>query len=305
MAITPFSSRLRHATSADHAAAEQNAFLADLTQGRVPLAAHMALTAQHYLIYEVLEKAAEETRSPFHSPALTRLPALEADLRHLAGPQWRDLLIALPATDEYLARLREIAFTWLGGFVAHHYSRYLGDLSGGQLVARAVANAYGLEEHEPGLLFYSFPLIGDLCAFKDGYRSRLDAIGWDELERSRIIDEVKLAYRLNIDVLTDLGKVYVNPFSPEVVAQIMRHMNGDHAADSVLICRAFGGQPEASAAVMSGMDADGIDFDVTVNGSVTPCQVPFGYRLTERPQVRAEVTRLYHEARALLGLPPA
>ncbi len=305
MASTPFSSRLRAATSADHAAAEQSTFLADLTKGRIPLAAHIALTAQHYLIYEVLEKAADETASPFHSPVLTRLPALEADLAHLAGPQWRDLLIAVPATEEYVARLREIAFTWLGGFVAHHYNRYLGDLSGGQFVARAIADAYGLKQHEPGLLFYSFPHIADLTDFKNAYRSKLDSAGWDELESERIIDEVRLAYRLNIDVLNDLGKAYVNPFSADVVAQIMKHMNNDHAADSVLICRAFGGQPEASAAQMSGMDADGIDFDVTVDGAVVPVRVPFSMRLTERPQVRAEVTRLYHEARALLGLPAA
>ena len=305
MATTPFAARLRSATSADHAAAEQTTFLADLTRGRLPLAAHIALSAQHYLIYEVLEKAAEETTSPFHTPALTRLPSLEADLRHLAGPQWRDLLVASPATEEYVARLREVAFTWLGGFVAHHYNRYLGDLSGGQFVARAIAKAYGLTQHEPGLLFYSFPGIADLTAFKDAYRARLDAVGWDELESERIIDEVRLAYQLNIAVLDDLGKAHRNPFSPEVVSQIMNHMNIDHAADSVLICRAFGGQPEATTATMSGMDADGIDFEVTVNGTVLACRVPFGFRLTERPQVRAEVTRLYHDARALLGLPPA
>ncbi|GIH10453.1 hypothetical protein Rhe02_85200 [Rhizocola hellebori] len=306
MTITPFSSRLRTATWADHASAEQSTFLADLTKGRIPLAAHAALTAQHYLIYEVLEQAAHETASPFHSPALTRLPALKADLEHLVGAaDWAGLLTPTTATAEYLARLREIAFTWPGGFVAHHYNRYLGDLSGGQFVARAIAKAYGLRLGEPGLLFYSFPLIDDLQAFKAGYRSMMDAAEWDEVEQERIIDEVKLAYRLNIDVLNDLGKVYVNPFPPEVVAQIMKHMNDDHAADSVLICRAFGGQPDATAAVMSGMDADGIEFEVTVGGATQPTRVPFSTRLTQRAEVRVEVTRLYHEARARLGMPPA
>jgi heme oxygenase len=305
MTITPFSSRLRAATWADHASAEQSTFLADLTKGRIPLAAHVALTAQHYLIYEVLEQAAAETASPFHSPALTRLPALRADLEHLAGEDWAQLLAPTTATEEYVARLREIAFTWPGGFVAHHYNRYLGDLSGGQYVARAIAKSYNLTLGEPGLLFYSFPLIEDLQAFKESYRSKLDAAPWDELEMERIIDEVKLAYRLNTDVLNDLGKVYVNPFPPEVVAQIMKHMNGDHAADSVLICRAFGGQPDATEAVMSGMDADAIEFDVTVDGGVVATRIPFSRRLTQRAEVRVEVTRLYHEARAELGLPPA
>jgi heme oxygenase len=205
MAITAFSSRLRSATWADHASAEQSTFLADLTKGRIPLAAHTALTAQHYLIYEVLEKAAIETGNPFHNTALTRLPSLAADLEHLAGAQWADLLEPTAATAEYVARLQEIAFTWPGGFVAHHYNRYLGDLSGGQFVARAIAKAYGLAEREPGLLFYSFPLIEDLHAFKTSYRSKLDAGQWDEGAEERIIDEVKLAYRLNLEVLNDLG----------------------------------------------------------------------------------------------------
>src|SRR5687767_1912965 len=115
MTANPFSSRLRAATWADHASAEQSTFLGDLTKGRIPLAAHIALTAQHYLIYEVLEEAATQTASPFHSPALTRLPALRADLEHLAGADWEQLLTPATATEEYLARLREIAFTWPGG----------------------------------------------------------------------------------------------------------------------------------------------------------------------------------------------
>jgi putative heme iron utilization protein len=104
---------------------------------------------------------------------------------------------------------------------------------------------------------------------------------------------------------TTFGKVYVNPFPPEVVAQIMKHMNNDHAADSVLICRAFGGRPNATAAVMSGMDADGIEFEVTVDGATLPTRVPFSRKLTQRAEVRVEVTRLYHDARAELGMPPA
>jgi putative heme iron utilization protein len=48
----------------------------------------------------------------------------------------------------------------------------------------------------------------------------------------------------------------MSPFGAEAVAQIARHMNDDHADDNVLIVRALGGQPEATAARMSGMDAD-------------------------------------------------
>jgi putative heme iron utilization protein len=94
-------------------------------------------------------------------------------------------------------------------------------------------------------------------------------------------------------------------FSAEVVAQIARHMNQDHAEDNVLICRGLGGPAAArtTAARMSGMDADGMDFVATVDGVDLPVRIPFTERLTERRQVRAEAVRMYHQARATLGLP--
>lgn len=92
-------------------------------------------------------------------------------------------------------------------------------------------------------------------------------------------------------------------FPDEVVAAICGHMNADHGADSLLIVRAQGGRPEASAAEMVGMDGDGADFDAIVDGASTPVRVPWSQPLTERAQVRPEVVRLYQEACAILGVP--
>ncbi|WP_326551727.1 DUF2470 domain-containing protein [Micromonospora sp. NBC_01813] len=96
----------------------------------------------------------------------------------------------------------------------------------------------------------------------------------------------------------------VDPFTPEVVAQVAHHMNDDHAADSLLICRSLGGVPQASAARMTGLDADGIEFAATVDEVEVPLRVPFAYRLTERAQVRREVVRMYQQACAQLGVTP-
>lgn len=93
-------------------------------------------------------------------------------------------------------------------------------------------------------------------------------------------------------------------FTPEVIGQIARHMNDDHADDNLLICRGLGGRPTATAARMSGMDADGMDFVATVDGTPVPVRVPFRARLTERRQVRAEAVRMYTEACAALGVSP-
>ncbi|MBK0296324.1 biliverdin-producing heme oxygenase, partial [Bacillus sp. S34] len=72
-----------------------------------------------------------------------------------------------------VVRRPEVAAEWPGGFVAHHYTRYLGDLSGGQMIGRMLAEQFGFETN--GILFYIFDQVADPSAFKDTYRAQLDA----------------------------------------------------------------------------------------------------------------------------------
>ncbi|MBM2619092.1 DUF2470 domain-containing protein [Actinoplanes sp. LDG1-06] len=81
-------------------------------------------------------------------------------------------------------------------------------------------------------------------------------------------------------------------------------MNDDHADDNVLIVRALGGVSAATAARMSGMDADAMEFKAVVDGIEVPVRVPFSERLTERRQVRAEAVRMYRDACEALGQEP-
>jgi hypothetical protein len=93
------------------------------------------------------------------------------------------------------------------------------------------------------------------------------------------------------------------PFTPDVVEAIKRHMNDDHTADALLICQGLGGQPEATGAVTTGVDARAIEFLAVVDGAEVPVRVPWSTTLTERAQVRSEVVRLYQDACAALGVP--
>lgn len=95
-----------------------------------------------------------------------------------------------------------------------------------------------------------------------------------------------------------------HPFTPDVVLAVRRHMNTDHVGDCLVIVRGLGRRPDATAATMSGMDADGMDFEAIVDGAPAVVRVPFLTRLTERRQVRAEAVRMYLESCALLGLEP-
>jgi hypothetical protein len=92
-------------------------------------------------------------------------------------------------------------------------------------------------------------------------------------------------------------------FAPDVVAAVLRHMNTDHADDCAIICRGLGGQPDTTTAVMSGLDGDAAYFQATVGGAVVPVRVPFSTTLTERAEIRVEVTQMYYDACARLGLP--
>lgn len=96
-------------------------------------------------------------------------------------------------------------------------------------------------------------------------------------------------------------------FDADVVAAVLRHMNGDHTADSLLIARAFaeavGGEVED--AVMTGFDGDGGVWRITRDGAASDLRVPWpGGPITGRPEVRREVVALYELACARLGVEP-
>ena len=203
-----FSTALRERSRTAHSGSEHAGFMDDLMRGKGTREDYVALVAQHWFIYEALEGATDRMKespiaAPFLSDKLTRLPALEADLAFLIGPNWRERIEPLPTTVRYVDRINEVGATWPGGFVAHHYTRYLGDLSGGQFIGKLMARQFGFDTN--GIGFYVFAEIADPASFKDVYREQLDAAGWDADERERVIDEVLLAYQLNTDLVLDLA----------------------------------------------------------------------------------------------------
>lgn len=205
--MTGFAAALRAATWTEHKRAEDTAYLRALVAGEVDQLGYADMVAQHYFAYLVLEEAAQVMRSDpvaggFVTDALHRVPALERDLAALLGAQWSTVVSPSQTTQRYCDRMRQICFSWPGGFVAHHYTRYLGDLSGGQYLARAIERELG-----PGITaFYDFTALGDLTAFKEAYRRQLDTARWSADEQSRITAETALAYDLNTAVLVELGE---------------------------------------------------------------------------------------------------
>ncbi|MEE1801411.1 biliverdin-producing heme oxygenase [Streptomyces sp. JV176] len=209
-AATPFSTLIRVASHEKHDEANAAPFMSNLLGGRLGVDAYVRYTEQLWFLYRALEGASgalkeDPVAGPFIQNELARTPELERDLAHLGGADWSTGLEPLPATAAYAARVEECAREWPGGFVAHHYTRYMGDLSGGQIVRDKAEKTYGFARKSDGVRFYVFEGISNPAAFKRGYRELLDTIAADDLEKQRIVDECKRAFDFNGAVFEELS----------------------------------------------------------------------------------------------------
>ena len=171
-ADVPFSATIREATTSDHRDAEGGPFVKALVGGDLDRSGLCTTSVQHLLIYRALEAVGrgqrdDATAAAVQMAGLERVPALTHDVEHLGGPDALVQLRALPATADYVARI-EATTDWPGGFVAHHYTRLMGDLSGGQFIGRALARNHP----DLALRFYEFGDL-DVTAAKDAYRAAL------------------------------------------------------------------------------------------------------------------------------------
>lgn len=186
--------RLRAETSALHTAAERSPFMAELLAGRLDRPAYAALLSNLLLLYQVLESAlmrhaGHPAIAPLGCAALARTSALCEDLASLAGLA----SIALPqaAADRYVARLRELEATRPESLVAHAYVRYLGDLSGGQMLRRVVARSPRLGA-SVGTAFYDFGDASTVAAHARRFRDGLDRAPIVDVDA--VVAEAKLAF---------------------------------------------------------------------------------------------------------------
>ena len=198
---TSLSALLRTGSQAEHTAAEGSTFMSELLAGRIDGAGYAHFLGLLRRVYEALEgTAADLVDDPIASavidPAIERLAAIDADLDH-----WGRTLHDSPATDAYVARIRASA-SWGGLFVAHHYTRYLGDLSGGQAIGRIMSREFELDR--AGVAFYAFDEVPKPKLYKDAYRARLDALPLTDAERDRVLAEVKAVFALNGAIFTEM-----------------------------------------------------------------------------------------------------
>ena len=83
-----------------------------------------------------------------------------------------------------------------------HYTRYLGDLSGGQILKNIAEKALKLTDG--GLDFYEFPDIENKKEFKNTYRATLNKMPVTQSQVSAIVTEANYAFRLNMFMFDEL-----------------------------------------------------------------------------------------------------
>ena len=196
-----FAKELKEGTKKSHSAAENTAFVKSFLRGVVSKESYRTLVSDLYFVYVALE---EEFRifkndpilGALYLPELERVVALETDLRYYFGPIWRSIVKPSEQCQRYVDRIHEVAKTEPELLIGHHYTRYLGDLSGGQILKGIAEKALNLNGE--GLNFYEFGKIDNAKIYKEKYRSILDELPLTESQQNAIITEANYAFRLNM-----------------------------------------------------------------------------------------------------------
>jgi len=200
---------LREATRDLHVEAERSGVIGQLLRGGGTRQGYALLLRNLWPAYRAMEDGlVRHAMSPalraMARPELFRTAALESDVEQLAGLSWRESLPLLPAGGRYAERVATAAASGSGRLVAHAYLRYLGDLSGGQIMKRLLARSLGLGAD--ALAFYDFPAIADLSAFKSEYRAALDGSVVEGVNPVDVVDEAIAGFRLTIELSESVAR---------------------------------------------------------------------------------------------------
>jgi len=230
---------LKEGTQKSHSLAESVQFVKRFRKKEITKELYQLLIRNLYFVYAAMEELMEEIGSKsknletMNFPVLHRFATLEQDLEFFYGENWkacimtnsinhRDVLNMSPATANYVTRLRQCAQRKNAGelLIAHAYTRYLGDLSGGQLLKRMTRRSLGLTpaprnattkeirdlpaDQVDGTKFYDFLDIEDADKFKVHYRTTLDSLEITSEVANEMVEEANVAFRLNMEMFQEL-----------------------------------------------------------------------------------------------------
>ncbi|XP_061494973.1 heme oxygenase 1 [Rhineura floridana] len=213
MSRRDLSEALKESTKEVHAQAESTEFMMSFQKGQVSLHEFKLYLASLYYIYLALEEESERNKdNPVYAPVyfpteLNRRAALEEDLGYFYGLTWKKEIQCHEATQKYVDRLHHVGQYEPELLVAHAYTRYLGDLSGGQILKKIAQKSLHLPSTGEGLSFFIFPGVTNISRFKQLYRARMNSLPMDSASEERIVEEAKKSFLLNIEVFEELQRL--------------------------------------------------------------------------------------------------
>jgi len=125
---------LKELTWEKHKVAERSAFSKKLLSGNISIAEYVNYLVQMGHIYRVLERKAIEAKLINTMPGLNRAEKIQQDIVELAGADHG--ITYLPATLAYADYIKGLLDP--KSIMAHVYVRHMGDLYGGQMIAKKV-----------------------------------------------------------------------------------------------------------------------------------------------------------------------
>lgn len=207
------SESFKHGTVAAHEAAENVHFVKNFIRGHIDRHLYGQLVIQLYHVYTKLEECLQEHQQQCTS--LEPFVQLHQDLRRRDSlledlDYWHTDVGGIvaggdsisPATLDYVNRLQDICTKRPLLLLSHAYTRYLGDLSGGKILARVAKRA--LDCGDNGLAFYHFDDIASAKKFKDTYRATLDALQLSSNDIQELVAEANVAFVLNVRMFEEL-----------------------------------------------------------------------------------------------------
>ena len=222
--------QLREGTKKSHTMAENTGFVACFLKGVVEKKSYRKLISDLYFVYQAMEEEIERlvqadhpVIKPIGFKELFRKQTLENDLNFYYGDNWKNEITISNSAQSYVNRIRLVAKETPELLVGHHYTRYIGDLSGGQILKKIAKKALNLEGNN-GLNFYDFKMIEDEKKFKESYSKVLNSLPIDQKIADKIIEEANEAFTYNMNMFKELegnliavlGKIVFNFITKKV-----------------------------------------------------------------------------------------
>nr|BDA98721.1 heme oxygenase [Rhodomonas sp. NIES-1730] len=211
--VSNLATQLREGTSKSHSMAENVSFVKSFLGGVIDKESYKKMVSNLYFVYIAIEEAMEKNKDhdciqPIFYQELNRRESLEKDLEFYYGKNWKKQIFPSEATQAYVNRISTISESKPELLVAHAYTRYLGDLSGGQILKKIAQRAMNLKDNK-GLAFYEFPQIRDEQEFKQKYKNALDNLPIPANETSKIIAEANISFNLNMKMFQELEASFI------------------------------------------------------------------------------------------------